>query len=329
MKTENLQYLLNKYRGASALRAITVELTDRCNLKCIHCLRNKDSFELSLLDIERIAADAEKLGAFEVTITGGEPTMHPDFFDVLDVFKKRKFKITLFTNAMGLNKDTIKQLAQYEIEQIHISFYSLNSTVFDFITRVPGSFALVRRNLSLLRELKQTVILKTVVMEQNYKELPDIEKYAEQMGMDWSYNYMIFPRNNGDTDVFKYRVSTEHLKYLRDLGYKSYLTKKRNNKELYICNAGITIADIAADGSVYPCIALRMNAGNIHSDSLINIWNNSDKLNYLRNLKPKDYKCYGCEHIGYCNRCPGLSYAETGDLLGKPKEICRLTNALL
>lgn len=327
MKTENLQSLLFKYRRSLGLRSVTLELTNRCNLKCIHCLRSKNPDTLSFEKIKEIVLESRGLGTFDFTITGGEPSLHSDFWQILDFISKHEMIITLFTDAVWYDERFIKRLQNYNVASIHISFYSLKKEVYEKIVGEAGVFKKYISNLMYFKKYKLPVKLKTLVMTLNETELPALSHFAEINNFDWQYNYLIFPRNDFSKDVLKYRLSDKSLMKLKSEGYVGHFDPHRTSSEYYICNMGRTLIDISAAGNVYPCIAFRKSVGNVYKSSLSDIWRNSKFLNEIRCLAAPQFECFSCRHNAYCNRCPGLAFAEHGDFLKKPMECCRITSA--
>jgi cyclic pyranopterin phosphate synthase len=121
---------------------IRLSISDVCNFKCGYCLpngyqKNKGDNRkfLSLDEIERLAKGLSELGVSKIRLTGGEPTIRKDFFEILKILKKKSGikKTVVTTNGYKLDQ-IAEKLVESEIDGINISIDSLNKEVFKKIT---------------------------------------------------------------------------------------------------------------------------------------------------------------------------------------------------
>ena len=96
-------------------------------------------------------------------------------------------------------------------------------------------------------------------------------------------------------------------------------------EDLCVTNLGKNQIFVSSKGEVFPSIKLRIKIGDLRKDSLCDIWHNSKKLNWLRNLSVSDFECSKCKYLLNCCWNPGLALVEHDDLFKKPKEFCRFT----
>lgn len=160
-----------------------------CNSNCIMCtnpygFRNKkDAKEYSAEKvIERIMSEKEKLRETgeDITLTGGEPTIHPKILHILkklrEVFPKNR--LAFASNGRRLiYEDFTKELLKINNLRVHVAVHSAQEEVHDGITRTPGSFKQVIKGLENLfkyRNGSQMIELRTVLLKQNYKDIDDI-----------------------------------------------------------------------------------------------------------------------------------------------------------
>lgn len=103
------------------------------HFRCIHCYHPFDeytfSYNLTLNEIKKIIDEAFSLRVFRVTISGGEPFIRNDIYDILEYISDKGMIIDIFTNATLINDDVIKRLERYNIKEIGISFYSTRPDV--------------------------------------------------------------------------------------------------------------------------------------------------------------------------------------------------------
>lgn len=152
------------------------------------------------------------------------------------------------------------------------------------------------------------------------------------------FDFTIFADDIGSKKHKNFRVSfNKYIKYYKDIFdiYNCNLKSNEPTKKImseneiinrHICSAGITNICITANGDLMPCVALRINCGNIFKSNLKTVWADSKKLKEIRSYKIKDIQeCVKCEILTECkHRCPGLFYAENKNLLKPAKYRCEL-----
>ena len=90
-------------------------ITGKCNYNCLHCFNAADNAPLtsewSLAEAERLLDEAQACGVNSFTITGGEPMLHPDFFEIMDqIYKRDMFVDELNTNGFFLNRQALDRM---------------------------------------------------------------------------------------------------------------------------------------------------------------------------------------------------------------------------
>ena len=142
------------------LVSFDLEITARCNNNCRHCYINLPSQdeaarkgEIPLTEIKGMIDQAVSLGALWCLVTGGEPLLREDFFDIYLYLKKKGLLITVFTNATLVNKEHIRFFKKYPPRDIEVSVYGVTSKVYESVTRGKGSFSAFMRGLNLLLKI--------------------------------------------------------------------------------------------------------------------------------------------------------------------------------
>src|SRR3989338_5866798 len=130
---------------------LTIEVTKRCNLRCRHCyIPEYSSKEMTLQDISHILRQFADLGSMRLTLTGGEPLLRGDLFDIITEGKKLGYNIILYSNLLLLNEKRIKQLSNLKVNTVSTSIYGFSPESHEFITSQDNSFNLLMNNLRLL-----------------------------------------------------------------------------------------------------------------------------------------------------------------------------------
>ena len=145
-----------------------VDLTYRCNERCIHCyLPHDDRGELSTAEVKDLFGQLAEAGVFFLTISGGEPFLRTDLFELLAHARALTFNVKLKTNGILIGEKEVARLRKLGIETVQISIYSHRPEVHDKITAVKGS---LERSLAAIRFLRASglkVTIAHVIMQIN------------------------------------------------------------------------------------------------------------------------------------------------------------------
>lgn len=174
-------------------RKIYININSVCNCKCVNCILSEDSRvvhnELSINEIKDLVdsipqiADTNHCNIAEVS--GGEPTLHRNFIEILQVLKSAKdngalYKIALLTNGItSANKVFCRNTSQY-IDDVVITLYDTEPINHDWFTNVPGSLTDKAAAIDNFIECGVNVHIKLLVIKPSYQRLPEIAKYIIQ-----------------------------------------------------------------------------------------------------------------------------------------------------
>ncbi len=327
---ENLEYL-NSFRQKAAQLRIpvsgSIDLTSRCNLKCIHCFfgeeREACKEELSTKQWLTIIDELTEAGCLYLLITGGEPFLNPGFKKIYTHAKKRGLIVTIFTNGTLFNMDTIKLFQELPPQAVEISLYGASKNVYESITGKHGSYEKCLSGIKMLLENNIRVKLKTVLMTKNIDEFHDIENMAAEFGVPFRLDAALFPCLDHDKTPLNFRVPPEDAvgKELSDpirfSQWKDYYEKRKNsfsNTEkdpLYLCSAGLTSFHINSKGVVKPCLMTNSASFNLSDRSFLKGWKGVIPQISER-IAGSDFQCSGCKKIALCGYCPAFFELETG-----------------
>lgn len=197
------------------IRAI-IELTDACNLNCIHCYRVVNGVnKLQLSEIKTIIDDLSKLGCVELTLTGGEIFTRQDIYEIIDYADKQGFSIVLLSNGTIINQEGIDKLSKIEgVGCIQLSLYSDSMKVHDSITQQDGSFLSTIKTAVELKKKGLRVRLACPVMKPNFKSYLGIKEIAKTLDCEYEFNYPITSKEDGDKSPHRFRLSDSELMQL-------------------------------------------------------------------------------------------------------------------
>lgn len=319
--------LLKKLQERNVPLRVGIELTNRCNLNCIHCcLRiTEANNELSLEELKNIFDQLKDEGCLNLTFTGGEPLLRNDFFELATYAREKGFGLTILSNGTMISKENIEMLKKLRPLEIRIGLFGATAKTHEAITGVPGSFKQTIRSIKLLEKYQIPFLIVMVVMKQNFSELEILKAKVKKKGWNFDYSFCVYPTVERDPRPLNYRTTQRQLVEAKRKGFinPSHFSLKAE-EDLAFYNMGRTVAQISSSGKVYPFPLLRIEVGDLRKDSFHNIWTNSDNLKWLRKLKIEDFKCFRCEYRYNCRWDPGVAYLEHGDLTCSPEGICRI-----
>jgi AdoMet-dependent heme synthase len=310
-----------------------VDLTYRCNERCVHCyLDHDDHGEMNTAEIKRLLDEMADAGVFILTLSGGEIFVRKDFFEILEYARiERQFCVKLKTNAIMIREREAARLREIGVESIQISIYSHRPEIHDAITLVPGS---LKRSLDAVRFLKSQglrVILANVLMMQNLQDYQGVRALAAEMGVECTLDPTITPMMDGDRSILELGVNQEALRQLfRDKALVGDVEEfcaiaepaDENALSALPCSAGHTACYVSPYGDVYPCVQFPLPTGNVRKQRFLDIWRHSEGMNEVRSIRLKDLTtCSSCSHVGSCTRCPGLAFME-GNMRGPSSQDC-------
>ena len=299
------------------LSNLFLEVTLRCNAKCEHCGSScgykipKD--EISAEDLKKTLLEIhEHYGASNVflTVTGGEPLMRKDLFDIMEYAVSLGFRWGMTTNGMLINKRIIDEYRRTNMESISISLDGLKETHESF-RRVPGSFDKIMNAIDLLKDLEtlKSLQITTVANKKNLDELEDIYQLLLEKGIkEWRVmcvdpigraydNDGILLDKEGLIKMFEFiREKRLEGKMIVDYDCSHYLGLKYEQilrDHSFICGAGIFIGSILANGDICVCPNVRDSSlvqGNIKTDSFVDTWENKYEIFRKKRLTTNE-KC--------------------------------------
>ncbi|MCK5216126.1 MAG: radical SAM protein [Candidatus Omnitrophica bacterium] len=303
---------------------VIVEITRRCNLHCRHCYNIKDNTFLSLDQLQKITKQLRASGCLFVTLTGGEPTFHPDFIKIFTLFRQEGFDIKLITNGTLITDDIIHAFIKWGISEIGISLHGATADTHDDATGVRGSFDLSIENIKSLKHHGLPIHIKCTITKYNFGEYKDVINLAEQLGVPYLLDPVVSPGDDGSKDILESRINKDDFRKFYEEQYSQFEFDAPKN-DGFPCDAGKNFGSISASGDVFPCIQMPVKLGNVFDQQFRDIWREATILKNIREARNCDFKeCSQCELIDACTRCPGLAYLEEGDMFGPSRIACQI-----
>lgn len=315
------EYLEKYFSENPKLLKFQIEITNKCNERCIHCyIPHKDK----LHDIEEetfynTLQQLKNMGIVSLGISGGEAMLHPHFSEFIIAASELNVNMTILTNLTCLTKEHISLFKNRRIT-IAASLYSLNEKNHDEITQLKGS---CRKTIKAIEELVKNNIpvqISCPLMKSNKNDFIELIHWAREKNIMVKTDNCIIARCDRTTDNLEHRINLEEMQEILDkLVDENELFKKLISEDDYEaqckklnddqygkwCGVCFTCCAMDVAGDVCPCPSWSdYNSGNIKEIPLNEIWLNSDNFNYIRSLSKKDFtKCISCEDKAFCTVC--------------------------
>lgn len=311
---------------------VHLELTYRCNEQCRHCYcvvehgREEEARkrELTYEEVTGLLDQMAELGTLYVTFSGGEVLVRRDFFEIVEYAREKGFVYRIFTNGIGLTEERVKRIAALEPLTVELSIFSADPAVHDAITRVPGSFDRLIRNVQRLKAHGLRVYLKTVIMKPNLAGLAKVRQLGKDLGVfTHTFSCEVSPRINGDIHrPSQYQLDEDELfQYLSTAVWRRELaplldgTPEEIATQRQTCGPAVNGCCVDPYGNLFPCIAFRVPLGNVREKPFRELWYAPPPA--IRDLLAvQTYadlpECKSCELVGFCNRCHGDNLLERG-----------------
>ena len=297
-----------------------LELTDCCNLKCVHCYGDfgfcqSVSRSLGKEDWKNVIDKISEHKEIGVQFIGGEPLAYSYFEELLIYAHEKGIKrIDIFTNATLFNDkliDTVKKCNA----SVRVSLYGHNAETHDSITGKTGSFDLLVSNVKKLVEKNISVNTAVIIMRENDSCLDDIIKFIHSIGI--AYNGYDVIRNTAHGKKNLHYVSNVDLLRPRYQCQPFFKTSRQEFVKHHFYNSCWSGKfAITANGDVIPCIFSRNHVcGNILKDDESIIYHSLEK--YWKTTKDDVETCKDCEYRYACHDCRPTAEGLTGNYLSK------------
>lgn len=325
----------------SAPTKVGLDITNRCNLECLHCHANANTLPGPYLSTEKILALISELAAmkiFTLQIGGGEPFIHPEIMAILKHAVKYDFNVVMSTNGTLITKERAHELKTMGINSLQISLDGATAEVHDKFRGIPGAFDLALKGIDNLRDADVKVNIACTLSKFNCHQIADFVELAYQHGAESFRTMCLMPAGRGLDHlnlilknsellavISQLKKSRTQYKNKIDISYETpFIVKKQSipsKKELdpvdaYFvgCEAGKRECRILPNGNVVPCPLFGNNpdyiAGNVLRQPFSDIWYNSKVFEKFRllNVGEKNGKCKKCEFGYICNGgCPAVA----------------------
>lgn len=336
------------------LYTIYLNVTDRCNLKCAFCgVASRHSFtqELTKSEIFDLVDQAKDLGTTYCVLIGGEPFMRRDLGEIARYITSRGIRLGIATNGTLITERSLAYMDDINRDMLFLglSLNGANPSTHDSLCGVPGAFDKALRGIKVTSKKGIRLVIQTVLQSTNVLEIEDIAKIAIEHNAIYHVIPCIIPKGRGVSVVKESNLDIGEIltvaNKLADLSVRygisviinlplALLPPCLSEKGAMQCFWGINFCGILANGDVAlchgsdfcnECMSNEFIAGNIRTQKLREIWNNSKMFTFLRSIDPDQFEgvCGKCIIRQYCRGyCRVHAYLEYGSIYA-PESLCQ------
>jgi mycofactocin biosynthetic radical S-adenosylmethionine protein MftC len=303
--------------GLDAPICLTWELTYACNLECAHCLSSsgrRDPRELTTAQCEAVIDELQRMQVFYVNIGGGEPTIRPDFWHLLQYAVDHQVGVKFSTNGVRITPERARFLASTDYVDVQVSLDGATAEVNDYV-RGPGSYDTALRALANLQEAGfRDAKISVVCTRHNIDQLEEFKALADRFGATLRLT-RLRPSGRGADVWDELHPLPEQQRQLYDwlmrhgdrvLTGDSFFHLAAFGESLpglNLCGAGRVVCLIDPVGDVYACpfaIHDEFLAGNLLADGgFQSVWQTSPLFAELRSPQTGG-ACASCSFYDSC-----------------------------
>jgi len=321
-------------------------MTRACNLACVHCRAGAcpeaDPDQLTTEEGRSLIEGIRKVGQPILIMTGGEPLVRPDFFDLARHAVQTGLRAVLATNGILVTPEVAREIASVGIPRVSVSLDGPTSKEHDEFRKVAGAFDGSLAGIANLRSAGVSVQINTTLTRRNRKDLSRILTLAEDIGADAFHVFLLVPTGRAkemsgeemDPEEYEetllefYRLSRrtrlqtkatcapQYYRILRQQARADGIEVTEQTFGLDArtrgCLGGLSFAFVSHKGELQPCGYFDVQAGSVREQEFADLWENAPLFNELRTFRLLEGKCGKCDYLRFCGGCRARAYETTG-----------------
>ncbi len=312
-----------KYNNNNYPRVATIELTNACNLKCIHCYGSfgEDNVIMPLDKVYKLLSELNDMGVVVIELTGGEITMHPDLNKIIRYALSLDFnRVSILTNGVLLLPETLDLIIENKKRiYVQIDFQSFDDKYLEWFTKKKNTLNNITKNIETLAANEVPMRIATMVTRKNLGELEKISEWIHQLGIkQWGLGLVMALGRAKERDSDLLFADDENPEFVDIInktdkkypGLISYIDDSRNNRTN--CGAISSHIVIGCEGNTKICA---MDSGNYFNSGIGNALitnlktlysDNKDFVHGFGQIKAPSYDsetCRECKNKYFCHGC--------------------------
>ncbi|GAB6909292.1 putative heme d1 biosynthesis radical SAM protein NirJ2 [Desulfosarcina cetonica] len=333
------------------LRLVAWETTRNCNLACVHCraaaTNGPYAGELDTDQAFKLLDEIAAVGQPIVILTGGEPLLRDDIFDIAKYGDRLGLRMVMAPNGTLITAAVAQRMAASGIRRISASIDGATKAFHDKFRGVDGAFDAALQGIAHVKAAGIEFQINTTVTKSNLDQIPQILKLAEQLGAVAHHIFLLVPTGRGKYIVdqaIDAQAYEETLNWFYDQREKTSLQLKATCAPHYYrilrqraraegktitfathgldavtrgCLAGTGFCFISHTGIVQPCGYTDVQCGDVTQNTFGDIWRHSPVFLKLRDFKQLEGKCGICEYHAVCGGCRARAFEATGNFMAE------------
>lgn len=333
------------------LRLVAWEMTRSCNLNCVHCRaaaeRGPYPGELDTDRCLEILDQVAQVGQPIVILTGGEPLLRKDIFELAQHGTELGFRMVMATNGTLVTPEIAEKMKSSGIKRVSISIDGATAREHDQFRKVEGAFEASLQSIEWLKRERIEFQINTTVTRHNVHQVREILHLAVNLGAVAHHIFLLVPTGrardmvNQEIDALEYEKLLHwfhdmrdqvplHLKatcaphYYRILRQEAHARGEKVDFDTYGldavtrgCLGGTSFCFISHDGVVQPCGYLELICGDLKRSSFGAVWRDSEIFKRLRDFSGYGGKCGRCEYLKFCGGCRARAFEASGDYMAE------------
>jgi len=325
-----------------------------CNLKCRHCYEFADKPRPDELNTEQALAAVDKMadaGVAYIAVSGGEPLMRTDFFEVARRIHEKDMAFSIATNGTLLTKENVQKLKELNCIYVQVSVNGATPATHNWFRGV-NAFEKTMQGIKNAVKHDLTVGISMTVTSHNYKEVPAAIELSERLGAQFFMHYNFIPTGRGKNiqelditpqqreNLLKLLASQNSRRKIKLLStapqysrvcieshaatiamtHFDYASPEMTESIRFLadfiggCGTGRLYCALEPNGDIESCVFIPIRLGNIKTDDFLGVWHNNDVLKKLRDRSAFKANCGVCEFRNVCGGCRARAYAMLGDV---------------
>lgn len=337
------------------------EITQACALACVHCRASaqpkRDPRELTTEEGFRLINGIREMGNPILVVTGGDPLMRRDVYDLIRYASGKGLRVSLSPSATALlTREHLQRAKDAGVVRIHLSLDGSTPEIQDAFRQVRGSFDRTMHGIRAAQEIGLSLQIGTTVTKRNLHDLPAMADLMVEFGaLMWNIFFLVPTGRGKEDDMVSAQEHEDTFHWMYDLSKKVPFDVRTTAAQHYrrvviertraelgnrgaikqaLTGAGYSFQDglnrpqqgvndgkgfcfISHIGDVCPSGFLQLPAGNVREQPIYEIYRNSKLFRDLRTPSLLKGRCGACEYRRVCGGSRARAYALTGDYLAE------------
>jgi len=316
---------------------ISWNVTKECNLRCAHCYRDAGERmpdELTSEEGKALLGEIARAGFRVVILSGGEPLLRQDIYDLIACARENGLRPVLGTNGMLIDLSVAKRLKEAGLARAGMSLDSVEADLHDRFRGQRGAWEKTVQATRACREAGLEFQIHTTVTQWNWERVLDITGYAAELGALAHHIFFLVPTGRGkgiedfalhadqyrtllraivarqwDAEIeLKPVCAPQFVPLARETGVAMRFSRG--------CLAGVSYCCVLPNGDLHPCPYLPLRLGNVRDEGFKRLW---EEHAVFKDLRIAHYtgRCGKCAHRESCGGCRARAWHSSGDYLGE------------